>query len=59
MRIDDVDKNFCKLPQTTQNLPNENKINNKLLIAVGITAVVGAAIFIICKNSKRKKDLEK
>jgi hypothetical protein len=59
MRIDEVDKNFCKLPQTPQNLPNGNKINNKLLIAVGITAVVSAAIFIIYKNSKRKKELEK
>ena len=47
MRIDEVDKNFGKLPQTPQNLPNGNKINNKLLIAVGITAVVGAAIFIM------------
>ena len=51
MRIDEVDKNFCELPQTPQNLPNGNKINNKLLIAVGITAIVGAVIFIICKNS--------
>ena len=59
MRIDEVDKNFGKLPQTPQNFPNGNKINNKLLIEVGITAVVGAAIFIIYKNSKRKKDLEK
>jgi len=59
MRIDEVDIIFGKLPQTQQNLPNGSKINNKLLIVVGITAIVGAAIFIICKNSKRKKDLEK
>jgi hypothetical protein len=59
MRIDEVDIIFGKLPQTQQNLPNGSKINNKLLIAVGITAIVGAVIFIICKNSKRKKDLEK
>jgi len=59
MRIDEVDIIFGKLPQTQQNLPNGSKINNKLLIAVGITAIVGAAIFIICKNSRRKKELEK
>ena len=59
MRIDEVDKNFGKLPQTPQNLPNGNKINNKLLIAVAITVVLGGVIYFIYKNRKRKKDLEK
>ena len=59
MRIDEVDKIFGKLPQTPQNLPNGNKINNKLLIAVGITVVLGGVIYFIYKNRKRKKDLEK
>lgn len=58
MRIDEVDKNFCKLPQTPQNLPNGNKIN-KLLIGVAITVVLGGVIYFIYKNRKRKKDSEK
>jgi hypothetical protein len=59
MRIDEVDKNFGKLPQTQQNLPNGSKIDNKLLIGVAIIAVLGGTIFFMHKNSKRKKDLEK
>ncbi len=59
MRIDEVDKNFGKLPQTPQNLPNGNKIDNKLLIGVAIIAVLGGTIFFMHKNSKRKKNLEK
>ena len=58
MRIDEVDKNFGKLPQTPQNLPNGNKIN-KLLIGVAITVVLGGVIYFIYKNRKRKKDSEK
>ena len=58
MRIDEVDKNFGKLPQTPQNLPNGNKIN-KFLIGVAITVVLGGVIYFIYKNRKRKKDLEK
>ena len=58
MRIDEVDKNFCKLPQTPQNLPNGNKIN-KLLIGVAITVVLGGVIYFIYKNRKHKKDSEK
>ena len=59
MRIDEADKIFGKLPQTPQNLPNRNKINNKLLIGVAIIAVLGGTIFFMHKNSKRKKNLEK
>jgi len=59
MRIDEVDKIFGKLPQTPQNLPNGNKINNKLLIRVALIAVLGGAILFIYKDWKRKKDLEK
>jgi|GEM_PF-2458445 hypothetical protein len=59
MRIDEVDKIFGKLAQTPQNLPNGNKINNKLLIRVALIAVLGGAILFIYKDWKRKKDLEK
>ena len=59
MRIDKVDKIFGKLPQTPQNLPNGNKINNKLIIGVAIIAVLGGPIFFMHKNSKLKKNLEK
>ena len=59
MRIDEVDKNFGKLPQKPQNLPNGNKINNKLFIGVAITLVLGGVIYFIYKNRKGKKDLEK
>ena len=38
MRIDEVDKIFGKLLQTPQNLPNGNKINNKLLITERATS---------------------
>ena len=58
MRIDEVDKIFGKLPQTPQNLPNGNK-SNKLLIGVGLILIAGAAIYILYKNCKHKKDLEK
>ena len=59
MRIDEVDKNFGKLPQTPQNLPNGNKINNKLLMGVGLIILAGISIIFICKYLKHKKDLEK
>ena len=59
MRIDEVDKIFGKLPQTPQNLPNGNKINNKLLIGVGLILLAGISIIFICKYWKHKKDLEK
>lgn len=59
MRIDEVHKIFGKLPQTPQNLPNGNKNNNKVIIAAGLFIVAGIALFIIYKNLKRKKDLEK
>ena len=59
MRIYEVDKIFGKLPQTPQNLPNGNKIDNKLLIGVAIIAVLGGTIFFMHKNSKRKMELEK
>ena len=58
MRIDEVDKIFGKLLQTPQNLPNGNK-SNKLLIGVGLILIAGAAIYILYKNFKHKKDLEK
>ena len=58
MRIDEVDKNFGKLPQTPQNLPNGNKINNKLLMG-GLILLAGISIIFICKYLKHKKDLEK
>jgi len=59
MRIDEVDKIFGKLLQTPQNLPNGNKINNKLLIGAGILLLAGIGFFFIHKNWKHKKDLEK
>jgi len=59
MRIDEVDKIFGKLLQTPQNLPNGNKINNKLLIGVGLILLAGISIIFICKYLKHKKDLEK
>ena len=36
MRIDEVHKIFGKFPQMPQNLPNGNKINNKLLPQQGL-----------------------
>ena len=58
MRIDEVHKIFGKFPQMPQNLPNGNK-SNKLLIGVGLILIAGAAIYILYKNCKHKKDLEK
>ena len=59
MRIDEVHKIFGKFPQMPQNLPNGNKINNKLLIGVGLILLAGISIIFICKYLKHKKDLEK
>ncbi len=59
MRIDEVHKIFGKFPQMPQNLPNRNKINNKLLIGAGILLLAGIGFFFIHKNWKHKKDLEK
>jgi LPXTG-motif cell wall-anchored protein len=50
MRIDEVDKIFGKLLQTPKNLPNGNKINNKLLIGAGILLLAGIGFFFIHKN---------
>ena len=58
MRIDEVDKIFGKLLQTPQNLPNGNKINNKLLMG-GLILLAGISIIFICEYLKHKKDLEK
>ena len=57
MNLQDVIKACGPLPQIPQNMPGSNKKNN--LVYIGAILLVGGIGYVIYREWKRRKDIDK